>query len=90
MSSANRRLVIFLPHLLTFQSCSPRASDMIRSRKMLKRVGNRRHTYLSVPTPIGLLRKKANFESFINLVFNLLSVKYLIKIEKSENMKNEI
>ena len=43
MSSANRRLVIFLPPMLTFPSCSSRASDMIRSRKMLKRVGDRRH-----------------------------------------------
>ena len=33
MSSANRRLVIFLPPMLTFPSCSFRASDMIRSRK---------------------------------------------------------
>ena len=39
MSSANRRLVIFLLPLLT--SPSFRASYMIRSRKMLKRVGNR-------------------------------------------------
>ena len=30
MSSANRRLVIFLPPMLTFPSCSSRASDMIR------------------------------------------------------------
>ena len=37
MSSANRRLVIFLPPMLTFSSCSSRASDMIRKRKMLKR-----------------------------------------------------
>ena len=36
MLSANRRLVIFLQPMLTFPSCSSRASDMIRSRKMLK------------------------------------------------------
>ena len=36
MSSANRRLVIFLPSMLTFPSCSSRASDIIRSRKMLR------------------------------------------------------
>ena len=30
MSSANRRLVIFLPPMLTFPSCSSRTSDMIR------------------------------------------------------------
>ena len=41
MSSANRRLVMFLPPMLTFPSCSSRAIDMIRSRKMLKRVGYR-------------------------------------------------
>ena len=47
MSSANRRLVIFLPPMLTFPSCSSRASDMIRSRKMLTRVGDRRHPCLT-------------------------------------------
>ena len=51
MSSANRRLVIFLPPMLTFPSCSSRASDMIRSRKMLKRVGDRRHPSLT-PTVV--------------------------------------
>ena len=51
MSSANRRLVIFLPPMLTFPSCSSRASDMIRSRKMLKRVGDRRHPCLT-PTVV--------------------------------------
>ena len=40
MSSADRRLVMFLPLMLTLPSCSYRASDMIRSRKMLKRVGD--------------------------------------------------
>ena len=33
MSSANRRLVIFLPPMLTFPSCFSRASDMICSEK---------------------------------------------------------
>ena len=47
MSSANRRLVTFLPPMLTFPSCSSRASDMIRSRKMLKRVGDRSHACLT-------------------------------------------
>ena len=47
MSSANRRLVIFLPPKLTFPSCSFRASDMIRSKKMLKRVGDGRHPCLT-------------------------------------------
>ena len=51
MSSANCRLVIFLPPMLTFPSCSSRASDMIRSRKMLKRVGDRRHPCLT-PTVV--------------------------------------
>ena len=48
---ANRRLVIFLPPMLTFPSCSSRASDMIRSRKMLKRVADRRHLCLT-PTVV--------------------------------------
>ena len=51
VSSANRSLVIFLPPMLTFPSCSSRASDMIRSRKLLKRVGDRRHTCLT-PTVV--------------------------------------
>ena len=51
MSSANRRFVIFLPPMVTFPSCSSRASDMIRSRKMLKRVGDRRHPCLT-PTVV--------------------------------------
>ena len=51
LSSANRRLVIFLPPTLTFPSCSSRASDMIRSRKMLKRVGDKRHHCLT-PTVV--------------------------------------
>ena len=51
ISSANRRLVIFLPPMLTFPSSSSRASDMIRSRKMLKRVGDRRHPCLT-PTVV--------------------------------------
>ena len=51
MSSANRRLVIFLPPMLSFPSCSSMASDMIRSRKMLKRMGDRRHHCLT-PTVV--------------------------------------
>ena len=51
MSSANRKLVIFLPPMLTFPSCSSRASGLIRSKKMLKRVGDRRHTCLT-PTVV--------------------------------------
>ena len=51
MSSANRRFVIFLPSMLTFPPCSLRALDMIRSRKMLKRVGDRRHPCLT-PTVV--------------------------------------
>ena len=52
MSSVNRRLVIFLPPMLTFPSCSSRTSDMIRSRKMLTRLGDRRHHCL---TPLVML-----------------------------------
>ena len=51
MSSANRRLVIYLPPMLSFPSCSSRASHMIRSRKMLKRAGDRRHPCLT-PTVV--------------------------------------
>ena len=51
MSSAYRRLVIFLPPMLTIPSCSSRASDMIRLRKMLERVSDRRHPCLT-PTVV--------------------------------------
>ena len=47
MSLANRRLVIFLPPMLTFPSCSSRASGMNHLRKMLKRLGDRRHPCLT-------------------------------------------
>ena len=46
MSSSNRRLIIFLPSTLTFPPCSSRASEMICSNKMLKRVADRRHPCL--------------------------------------------
>ena len=51
MSSANRRLVIYLLPILTFSSCYSRASDIIRLRKMMKRVGDRRHPCLT-PTVV--------------------------------------
>ena len=51
MSSANRRLVIYLPPMLTFPSGSSRAPDMIRSRNVLKRVGDRRDPCL-IPTVV--------------------------------------
>ena len=43
MSSAKRMLVISRPPMLTLSSWSSSASHMILSRKMLKRVGERRH-----------------------------------------------
>ena len=51
MPSANRRLVMFLPPMITFPSCSSRASVIIRSRKMLKWVVERRHHCLT-PTVV--------------------------------------
>ena len=51
MSSTNRRLVIFLPPMLTFLSCSSRALDMIHSRKLLKRMGDRSNHCLT-PTVV--------------------------------------
>ena len=42
VSSANRRLVIFLPPLLTFPLYSSRASDMIRSRKNVAEGGRQK------------------------------------------------
>ena len=54
ISYANCRLVIFLPAMLTFPSCSSRALDMIPLRKMLKRVGDRRHTCLTPTVVLNL------------------------------------
>ena len=51
MSSVNRRLEMALPPMLTFPSCSSRASDIILSKKMLKRVGEREHPCLT-PTEV--------------------------------------
>ena len=47
MLSAKYRLLIFLLPMLSCSSCSSRALDMIHLRKMLKRVGDRRHLYLT-------------------------------------------
>ena len=44
MSSAKRKLVMSRPPMLTLPSWSSNASHMILSRKMLKRVGESRHT----------------------------------------------
>ena len=74
MSSANRRLVIFLPPMLTFPSCSSRASDMIRLRKMLKRVGLRRHL---CPTPTLPYSVKGFFEVSEDMVQILLVLEVL-------------
>ena len=46
MPSVNRELVMGLPTMLTFPSCSSRALDIILS-KMLKRVGERKHFCLT-------------------------------------------
>ena len=43
MSSAKRKLVISRPPMLTLPSWSSNASHMILSRKILKRIGDRRH-----------------------------------------------
>ena len=51
MSSAKRRLVIVLPPMLTDPSWFSKASVMILSRKMLKRIGESRHPCLT-PTVV--------------------------------------
>ena len=55
MSSANRKLVICLRPMLTFPSCSSRASVIIRSRTMRKRVDKRRHPCLTPTVVLNLL-----------------------------------
>ena len=51
MSSAKRKLVIVLLPMITDPSCSFKASVMILSRKMLKRVGGSRHPCLTPTCP---------------------------------------
>ncbi|GFN93417.1 hypothetical protein PoB_001992300 [Plakobranchus ocellatus] len=64
MSSANRRLVIGQPPMLTVPRWSSRASVIIHSRKILKRVGESRQpcrtpTVVLNQSPILLLQKTA-------------------------------
>ena len=71
MSSAKRRLVIGLPLMLTVPSCSSKASVVILSRNMLKRVHKSRHPY---QTPVVVwtqslvitLPKKGNLQQCQN------------------------
>ena len=48
MSSAKRKLVMSRPPMLTLPSWSSKASHMILSRKMLKRVGESRQSLITV------------------------------------------
>ena len=43
VSSANRKLVMVRPAMLTVSSCSSSSSDILLSRKMLKSVGDNMH-----------------------------------------------
>ena len=45
MSSANRKLVMVRPAMLIVPLCSSSTSDIILSRKMLKRVGDNMHPW---------------------------------------------
>ena len=45
MSSANRKLVMVRPAMLTVPSCSSSTTDIILSRDMLKRVGDNMHPW---------------------------------------------
>ena len=73
MSSSNRRLVIFRPPMLTFPSCSSRASDMICSRKMLKRVGDRRHPCLTPTCSEPFSYAAIHLDCTCSLVIELLN-----------------
>ena len=62
MSSAKRRWVIVLPRMLTVPSWSPKASVMILSRNMFKKVGESRHpcrtpTVVRNQSPMLLLKR---------------------------------
>ena len=64
MSSATQRLVILLPPMLTVPSWSSKASVVILSRNMLKRMGESRHpcwtpTVVQNQPPMLLLKKTA-------------------------------
>ena len=73
MPSANRRLVMVLPPMLTFPSCSSIASDILLSRKM-KRVSE---------TKTALSDSKCYFEPFsyaaIHLNYTYSIVVHVIK-----------
>ena len=47
MSSANCKLVMVRPAMLTVHSCSSSISDIILSRKMLKSVWDNMHIWLA-------------------------------------------
>ena len=51
MSSANLKLVMVRPAMLTVPSCSSSTSDTILSRKMLKSVGDNMHPW-QTPTVV--------------------------------------
>ena len=72
MPSANRRLVIFRPPMLTFPPCSSKTSDMVRSRNMLRRVGDR-HPCLT-PTVV-LNRSLIHLDSTCSLVVSCSMVR---------------
>ena len=59
----------------TFQSCSSRASDIIRSRKIhiLKRVGKRRHTFLTPTCSEPFLSAAIHLTNVNSLVIEVFS-----------------
>ena len=61
MSSANLKLVMVRPAMLTVPSCSSSTSDIILSRKMLKSVGDNMHLW---QTPRGRRGKLATLSRY--------------------------
>ena len=79
MSSAKRKLVMSRPPMLTLPSWSSKASHLILSRKMLKRVGESRHP-CRIPTVV------LNHSPVLPLLFKrLLKPTSHTSIEKNRN-----
>ena len=88
MSSAKWRLVIVLPPMLTVPSWSSKASVMILSRNMLKRVGESRHpcqtpTVVQNQSPMLLLKERtalAALQRFLMTWIRFVLILYLFMV----------
>ena len=73
VSSAYSKIIIFLVPMLTFPSYSSRASDMIHSRNMMKRVGDNRHLWLTPTVALNHSHAAIHLDCTCTLVVELLN-----------------